>query len=382
LTFGFSTGDPLLCGLGAGGRVTCVGENSYGGLGIGNLEPSATLEPAIVSGAKQVASGEFASCALSEDARVRCWGDSSGPLGRPMFASSECGVSPCESAPREVEGLPKIVAIDAYGMAACALGEDDSVWCWGYLWPSAPARVAGPWEANGAACAPLLDRARAWHQTFNGPSDTCVTDADCTVVPLALSCDATCAAVSADRAKLDAIQSARATLETELCTRAGELGCAGPSIDCPSENHLRATCLSGECVLDDPVHTGCTDACLCEASRLLRPGEPKCQGFDLFAWQTATCGTCSGSGIYVVVENHGSAAFSGSAVLDFPDTQHPPSAKTLNLKIPPGGHADPIYFESLAQVQGTVRVTANGDCNHDDDTWSGISFPKPAPLCQ
>jgi hypothetical protein len=83
----------------------------------------------------------------------------------------------------------------------------------------------------------------------------------------------------------------------------------------------------------------------------------------------------------VVIENRGSAPFSGSVVLDFPSTPHAPAPKTLNLTIPGLGRAEPVYVESPAKVQGTVRVTANGDCNHDDDAWGGISFPQPAPLC-
>jgi hypothetical protein len=247
----FSVSGGELCGLGAGGSVICAGGNSSGGLGIGNLDPSMALEAAIPSGVTHVAVGEYSSCALSEDGRVRCWGDATvGALGSPMLASPSCGAGTCESTPREVEGLPKMVGIDAFSFAVCALGEDDSVWCWGDLWPSAPARLAGPWEMNGAACTPALDRARAWRDTFKGTIDTCVSNEDCAILPLSLSCDATCAVISVSRSRLASVKSEQAALEGDVCASAQALGCAEPSVTCPSANELRAICLSGECVPD------------------------------------------------------------------------------------------------------------------------------------
>lgn len=376
---------PLLCVLGTEGSVTCIGENAYGGLGIGRLEPSTTLEPALASGATNVAIGDFVACAVSQDGSVRCWGiNDSAEMGSPRFTSPSCSASNCERSPREVEGLPKVVALDTHDGSSCALGADNSIWCWGMYWLSAPERIAGPWEVNGATCSVILDQARQWRQGLTSSSELrCSTASDCVAVPLTLSCDGTCAAVAALRADVDAIEGDHEELEQSMCLRAEELGCATPSATCPSRDHLRASCLSGECVLDDPERTGCTDSCLCEARRVVEPGIAECEGFDLFAWQTATCGTCEGSGIYVNVENRGSEPFSGSAVLDFPSgAAQLPSAKTLNLTIPAGGAAEPIYIESEGAGDAAVRITVNGDCNHENDVWAGVLFPEPGPLCE
>ena len=113
------------CTLLDNGAIACWGDNRFGQLGDGStLDLSSDVQnatPKIVLGlppAKQVATGELFSCALSVKGGVWCWGAING------FSVT--------STPTEVTGLSTgVTKISAGWESACALLASGSVECWG-----------------------------------------------------------------------------------------------------------------------------------------------------------------------------------------------------------------------------------------------------------
>lgn len=128
------------CALVADGSVWCWGDNTRGTLGLGEavlpscceLEPNPRrpneyLTPQRVPTlglAASIHAQGLASCALTLEGTVLCWGENDGgQLGNPR--SSE----PL-AAPRPVSGLPPVVQLEM-GYPMCALTRDRDVFCWG-----------------------------------------------------------------------------------------------------------------------------------------------------------------------------------------------------------------------------------------------------------
>ncbi len=125
------------CALLADGSVQCWGSNTDGALGRGTVsttEPFAYANPAPVSGlggnVTAIAAQFFGTCALLGDATVRCWGRNAfGELGNGTITS---GNTQGIGAPGTVTGLGRpVTAISAGGGFACALLNDNTLWCWG-----------------------------------------------------------------------------------------------------------------------------------------------------------------------------------------------------------------------------------------------------------
>ncbi len=138
-----SVGEGHACLRGADGAVRCFGANEYGQLGLGHVRP---IDPAtdgyqavdLGAGrtATQIAVGPQFSCAILDDATIKCWGaNSSGQLGQ--GDTSARGDEPGELgdalAPvRMATGEPVLARFIAAGQGtACAIRLDDRITCWG-----------------------------------------------------------------------------------------------------------------------------------------------------------------------------------------------------------------------------------------------------------
>jgi hypothetical protein len=124
-----------VCALSDDGRVRCFGNNEVGGLGDGTTTKSDA--PVAVVGLDQVTqiSGRgMHTCALRKDGHVLCWGfGDGGQLGDGVARSPE-GFS---NRPVAVRDLDDVTAISAGNAHTCALRTDGHVYCWG-------GRTAGP----------------------------------------------------------------------------------------------------------------------------------------------------------------------------------------------------------------------------------------------
>ncbi len=127
--YALSTGLNHTCAATDNG-VFCWGENSSGQLGDGSttyrLSPVSVAGLAVSEGArvKDVAAGDNHSCAVLEDATVRCWGgNGSGQLGN--------GTTQFSAVPVAVTGLNHAIAISAGEQNTCAVVSNGTLFCWG-----------------------------------------------------------------------------------------------------------------------------------------------------------------------------------------------------------------------------------------------------------
>lgn len=109
------------------GEVWCWGLNDYGQLGVGDTsDVSRPTRVAGITDAVALTAGDFHTCAVSAaDRSLWCWGmNISGQVGG--FPSDEPVV-----APRRVDGLEGVRAVDGGFGHTCAVVADRSVSCWG-----------------------------------------------------------------------------------------------------------------------------------------------------------------------------------------------------------------------------------------------------------
>ena len=117
-------GESHVCALTNRGEVYCWGDNSEGQLGDGTFVYKAvpTRVVGLRSPAIAIGASAFATCALTSDKRVSCWG--LGAIGN--------GNHGPQASPAPVMGLEhSVVAISNPGYSACALTSDGDVYCWG-----------------------------------------------------------------------------------------------------------------------------------------------------------------------------------------------------------------------------------------------------------
>ena len=125
-----SAGDNHTCAVSESGLVRCWGDNSFGQLG--NPDYDATNRPVDVpmpgdARIVQVAAGAFHTCALSNDARVFCWGENSwGSLGLGYFGNQ---ISPQLVTLAPTTATP--VRITAGGFTTCVAMSNGTAQCWG-----------------------------------------------------------------------------------------------------------------------------------------------------------------------------------------------------------------------------------------------------------
>jgi alpha-tubulin suppressor-like RCC1 family protein len=120
------------CAVGRAGQVACWGDNGSGQLGYGDRQARSAGDGAVPlpAGASAVAAGLYHTCALLEDAGVRCWGDNRfGQLGagRAGNIGDETSERPV---PADVGGPVQRIAAGAYH--TCALLVNGTVKCWGW----------------------------------------------------------------------------------------------------------------------------------------------------------------------------------------------------------------------------------------------------------
>jgi alpha-tubulin suppressor-like RCC1 family protein len=110
----------------ADGRVVCWGLNDAGQLGDGSTSNRrVAVYVKDISGVNVLALGSRHSCALLTDGSVWCWGSNKyGQLGNGSTKNS--------SVPVQVTGLPaKAVNLTSGENFACAVLDDNTIWCWG-----------------------------------------------------------------------------------------------------------------------------------------------------------------------------------------------------------------------------------------------------------
>ncbi|MGH2958494.1 MAG: RCC1 domain-containing protein, partial [Solirubrobacterales bacterium] len=74
----------------------------------------------------KIATGAAHTCALADTGKVKCWGDNtSGQLGTGLTAFQGGGETPKPAT------LSKATTVAASANATCVLSEDSSIWCWG-----------------------------------------------------------------------------------------------------------------------------------------------------------------------------------------------------------------------------------------------------------
>ncbi|HWB74826.1 MAG TPA: DUF4215 domain-containing protein, partial [Nannocystaceae bacterium] len=125
-------GDRHVCALLDTGNVRCWGESPSGELGYGNtgtlVSPGGDLELGGV--VTQLAGGLHHTCALFDDATMRCWGGGgAGQLGQ--SATANIGDDETPATVDVIDVGDDVVQIAAGGAHTCALVEGGDVRCWG-----------------------------------------------------------------------------------------------------------------------------------------------------------------------------------------------------------------------------------------------------------
>lgn len=140
----FALGFDHSCALTRAGSVWCWGAGHDGQLGNDGY-PSSSREPVqplgLESGVRQIATGYWHTCAVTESGALFCWGDNGhGQLGDNAVSF--------RTVPSVVTGFESgVLAVSANYSRTCALKQAGAVWCWGEVnrgednW--LPTRIAG-----------------------------------------------------------------------------------------------------------------------------------------------------------------------------------------------------------------------------------------------
>lgn len=157
-----ATGGSHTCALADTGSVKCWGENAFGQLGNGGTTASAVPakalrvsaaqdggeapKPATLSRATTIATSSTATCVLSEDSSIWCWGSNAfGELG---LGAADAAAHPT---PTQIPGSKDFHMLTAGGNHFCAATWNGEVSCWG----SNEQGQAGNGTIGGVAASPV-----------------------------------------------------------------------------------------------------------------------------------------------------------------------------------------------------------------------------------
>jgi hypothetical protein len=177
------------CAILDDGHVKCWGANMHGELGLGDLASRGSKSgemgdalPEVDLGtgrtALALALGTYRTCAILDDHSVKCWGwNGAGYLG--IGDTSDRGDDPGEMG----DALPRVnlgtgrtaVAIAASAETTCAVLDDGSLKCWGFVLGVFPSQSWGksPSEMGDALPAVALGTARTAKRIALGPGEYC-----------------------------------------------------------------------------------------------------------------------------------------------------------------------------------------------------------------
>ncbi len=131
-----ATGFSHSCALHAGGEVSCWGYNRSGQIGTGVRgvaeDGDATVaRPERVVGlpeATAIELGDSATCAITTDRLVYCWGDEYFKIPHPPYEQFDERAQP---SPQLVEGLSDVRQLSFHQGHVCARDGAGDMWCWG-----------------------------------------------------------------------------------------------------------------------------------------------------------------------------------------------------------------------------------------------------------
>lgn len=146
----------VTCALDVSGDVWCWGSNR--GFLLGDADPSARWTPRRISLLRDVVAMDLqgAACAVRFDGTVWCWGQRhNGLIGDgtwiPSTGESLADVMNYTLTPQRVPGIENAIDVAVGPAVACALTQDDEVWCWGsptITYDSRNMRSVPPYRVN------------------------------------------------------------------------------------------------------------------------------------------------------------------------------------------------------------------------------------------
>jgi hypothetical protein len=198
----------------------------------------------------------------------------------------------------------------------------------------------------------------------------CDTPADCTAVPLDNACFHACWSPALPVTEAASVQSALQQAETNWCGISAELGCTPLVPPCPPPPQTFA-CVYHACAMS---RDECPSTCECSTWGTSPVGDRSgCAGIDLYVPNVAGCSSCQTNDLYVLVANRGQTDFSG--VVDIvpvsPDAGPMIAPFSQSLSIPSGDFVAVTLAAQATELR--LRVSAAGDCNPDNDEFSGVT---------
>jgi alpha-tubulin suppressor-like RCC1 family protein len=185
------------CAVLGNGSVRCWGYGGNGALGYGNSDNVGDDETPASAGpvnlgagrtATAVSAGDYHTCALLDNATVRCWGfGANGRLGYGDESSVGLTNTPAAAGPVDLGAGRSARAISAGGSHTCAILDDGSVRCWGFgfdgrLGYGSTANVGDTPSSTPATAGPVnLGTGRTAVAISTGGSHTCAILDDGTV---------------------------------------------------------------------------------------------------------------------------------------------------------------------------------------------------------
>jgi len=134
-------GGDHFCAIVTGGAVRCWGQNNNGQLGYGHTKVIGDNETPAAAGdvdlagdtVVQLALGGAHTCALTDDAKVRCWGlNKYGQLGYGHTADIGDDEHAGAAGYVDVDASRQVIKLAAGAVHTCALLDDGAIKCWGY----------------------------------------------------------------------------------------------------------------------------------------------------------------------------------------------------------------------------------------------------------